>query len=179
MPSNKKKSVINNKITTKNTKTQSDDKSDDDKSDDVLSNISDEYENTINDECEEDSSDDIFYHEGFDEEKFKEINAKIKFHVFDPENNEADYRQEISIVPTHLRRTSDAMTNYEFTEVISHRAKQIENGGLVYTNVDGESDPIKMAEIELRKRKCPLSIRRKLTNNLVEIWDVNEMIHIY
>lgn len=128
----------------------------------------------------EEEDNDIEYNadeeEFFDEKNFKEFNAKIKFHIFDPEKYENEIHKEIIIVPNNYRRTSEIMTKYEYTEVLSHRAKQIENGGKVFTNVGTESDPVNMAIMEIKNKHCPLAIRRIISNNLAEIWDVNDMV---
>lgn len=136
----------------------------------------DEYESdeeTV--DLEFDADEDEF----FDEKNFRDFNAKIKFHVFDPEKYENEIQKEIIIVPSQYRRTSEVMSKFEYTDVISNRAKQIENGSIVFTDVGSESDPIKMAEIEIRMKKCPLSIERMISNNIAEVWAVNEMIVIY
>jgi DNA-directed RNA polymerase subunit K/omega len=79
------------------------------------------------------------------------------------------------VVPKDERITIDFLTKYEFTEIISIRAKDIENDSIIFTNVDEEVDPIKMAKKEFWDKKCPLSIKRYLNKNVVEIWDVNEL----
>ena len=75
--------------------------------------------------------------------------------------------------------SSEVITKFEFTDVVSNRAKQIENGSPIFVDIKNESDPIKMAEMEIRMRSCPLSIRRIIGNNICEIWDVNDMIIPY
>jgi DNA-directed RNA polymerase subunit K/omega len=131
----------------------------------------------------EEEEDDINYtaadEEFFDEKNFKDFNTKIKFHIFDPEKYENEIHREVIIIPSNYRKTSEIMTKFEFTEIVSHRAKQIENGGKIYTDVSDEDNPIKMAEMEIRMRRCPLAIRRLLSHNLAEVWEVNDMICIY
>jgi DNA-directed RNA polymerase subunit K/omega len=131
----------------------------------------------------EEEEDDINYtaddEEFFSEKNFQDFNTKIKFHIFDPEKYENEIYREIIIVPSAYRKTSEIMTKFEFTEVVSHRAKQIENGGKIYTDIGDEGNPINMAEMEIRMRRCPLAIRRLLSHNLAEIWSINEMICIY
>jgi len=73
------------------------------------------------------------------------------------------------------RITSDIMTLYEYTEVVSIRAAQIEKGAIVYVNIDGLTDPVKMAEREIEQKKCPLSIQRKLNQTLIELCPVNDL----
>ena len=113
----------------------------------------------------------------FAEDTFKDFNNNIKFHIYDPDRYEPEVHRELIIVPSQYRKTSEYMSIYEYTEVISNRAKQIENGSMIFVDIGNESDPIKMAELELRLKKCPLLIRRLITSNIAEIWDVNEMIN--
>jgi DNA-directed RNA polymerase subunit K/omega len=94
-----------------------------------------------------------------------------------------DLKQPIStsvtftLVRPENRITSDVMTLYEYTEIISIRSAQIQNGARVYTDVTGISDYIKMAEKEIKNRACPLSIRRFINANEAEDWEVNELTY--
>ena len=127
------------------------------------------------DELEFDGDEDEF----FDEKNFKDFNPQIQFRVFDPEKYVNEIHKEIVVVPNQYRKTSEVITKYEYTDVISNRAKQIENGSPIFTDIKDESDPIKMAEMEIRMKRCPLSIRRLISSNICEIWDVNDMIIPY
>jgi DNA-directed RNA polymerase I, II, and III subunit RPABC2 len=102
------------------------------------------------------------------------LSGKLKFHIFNPDKYEIESHRNILIVPSDHRKTSEVMTEYEYTEVVSHRAKHIENGGPVYVDIGNETDPIVMAEMEILQKKCPLSIRRVHNNLVAEIWAVNE-----
>jgi len=73
------------------------------------------------------------------------------------------------------RITSEVMTRFEHAEVVSCRAKQIENGAPAYIDTKGLTDPIAIARKEISYKKCPLSIVRALTNTICEKWHVNEM----
>lgn len=117
--------------------------------------------------------------EFFDEKNFKEFNTNIKFHVFDPEKYENEIHKEIIIVPNEYRKTSEVITKFEFTSVTSNRGKQIENGSKIFVDTGDESDPIAMAELEIKMKQCPLAIRRMISHSIAEIWDVNEMIIPY
>lgn len=127
------------------------------------------------DELEFDADEDEF----FDDSNFKDFNEKIQFRVFDPEKYETELHKEIIIVPNNYRKTSEVITKFEFTDVVSNRAKQIENGSPVFVDIKDETDPISMAELEIRMKRCPISIRRLISNNIAEIWDVNEMMIPY
>lgn len=80
------------------------------------------------------------------------------------------------IVKNAQRKTSDMLSKYEYTEIISIRANHIQKFGKAYIDIGDETDAIVIAEKELKYKKCPLCITRKINNNMIEIWDVNEMI---
>ena len=117
--------------------------------------------------------------EFFNENTFKNANTNIKFHVYDPDKYKNEIHQEITIIPNEHRKTSEVITKFEFTDVTSNRAKQIENGSKIFVDIGDEDNPIKMAEMEIKMKQCPLSIRRFISNNIAEIWNVNEMIIPY
>jgi DNA-directed RNA polymerase subunit K/omega len=133
------------------------------------------YEEPMDDDIDFDVEEDEF----FDEKNFKEFNTKIKFHVFDPDKYENEIHKEIIIVPSEYRKTSEVITKFEFTSVTSNRGKQIENGSKIFVDIGDESDPITMSELEIKMKQCPLAIRRMISTNIAEIWDVNEMIIPY
>jgi len=132
-------------------------------------------EDETDNELEFDAAEDEF----FDDSNFKDFNEKIQFRVFDPEKYETELHKEIIIVPNNYRKTSEVITKFEFTDVVSNRAKQIENGSPVFVDIKDETDPILMAELEIRMKRCPISIRRLISNNIAEIWDVNDMLIPY
>jgi DNA-directed RNA polymerase I, II, and III subunit RPABC2 len=73
------------------------------------------------------------------------------------------------------RVTSEIMTKFEYCEAISIRAKQIEDGGQVFTEIGELTDPIEIAKKEILDKRCPLSIIRHITPNIAEEWHINEM----
>ena len=115
----------------------------------------------------------------FDDTRFTEFNSNIKFHVFDPEKYKTEMHKEVIIVPNANRKTSDVISKYEFTDVTSNRAKQIEDGSKIFVDIKDESNPIKMAEMEIRMKKCPLSVMRYISSNMAEVWHVNDLIIPY
>lgn len=58
--------------------------------------------------------------------------------------------------------TSDRVSLFEYTELVSIRAESIARNNICFVNVDGLVDPIKMAEREFAMRMCPLLIKRYL-----------------
>jgi DNA-directed RNA polymerase subunit K/omega len=80
------------------------------------------------------------------------------------------------VVPKDKRITSEIMTLAEFTRVISERAKQIENGSPIFCEINGETNLIKIAELEIALKCCPMKVTRYLTASIKEVWDINEMV---
>ena len=119
-------------------------------------------------------NDDSFYNE----DNFKEYD-NIKYKIYNPDTFTNITHREINIVPKNERKTSDIITQYEYTEITSIRAKQIENGSRIFMDIKDLSDPVKIAEREIVEKRCPLSIRRMLCDEYAEIWEVNELIVPY
>ena len=89
-------------------------------------------------------------------------------------------RIELLRISDQNRTQTDMLSLAEKTNLISIRAKQIEQTGESFINPFefGITDSIKIAEKELELGKCPLLIRRNVSNkNIVEYWDPNKMIH--
>ena len=78
-------------------------------------------------------------------------------------------------IPDDNRITSEKMTMAEYTRVISERAQQIQNGSPIFIDIKDETEPIKIAELEIRNKRSPMKIIRHLTKNIVEHWTVNEL----
>ncbi len=86
-----------------------------------------------------------------------------------------ELRNEIVYRRPEDRVTSEVMTRFELCEIISIRAKQLEKGYKVFTDIGDLTDPIDIARKEVLDKKCPLSIRRMITDKVGEKWQVNEM----
>ena len=84
-------------------------------------------------------------------------------------------RAEIVYRKPEDRVTSEVMTKFELCEIISIRAKQLEQGKTVFTDVGDLTDPLAIAKKEIVDKKCPLSIVRMITDRIAEKWQVNEM----
>ncbi len=79
-----------------------------------------------------------------------------------------------TIVPRDKRVTSDTLTIYELTPVVSMRISMLGNGCPSY--IQSATDDFKQVAIrEILEKKCPLSITRE-TSRGIEVWEVNEMI---
>ncbi len=80
-------------------------------------------------------------------------------------------------------RTSDKLSEYEQTAIISHRAEQIATFNNSTIDITGLSDAKQIAQRELMLRKNPFLLRREVGEvngrRVVEVFDVNEMIFHY
>jgi DNA-directed RNA polymerase I, II, and III subunit RPABC2 len=74
------------------------------------------------------------------------------------------------------RITTRYLTKYERARVLGTRALQISMNAPVMVDLDGETDPLRIAEKELRERKIPIIIRRYLPDGSHEDWGIDELI---
>lgn len=73
------------------------------------------------------------------------------------------------------RVTVGVLTKYERARILGTRALQISMNAPVLVTIEGETDPLTIAQKELRQRVIPLVIRRLLPDNTYEDWSVAEM----
>eukprot|EP01122_Echinamoeba_exundans_P002650 TRINITY_DN1260_c0_g1_i1.p2 TRINITY_DN1260_c0_g1~~TRINITY_DN1260_c0_g1_i1.p2 ORF type:complete len:125 (+),score=44.20 TRINITY_DN1260_c0_g1_i1:171-545(+) len=74
------------------------------------------------------------------------------------------------------RITTPFMTKYERARILGARALQIAMGAPIMVELEGQTDPLEIAMMELKKKKIPLIIRRKLPDGSYEDWGVDELI---
>lgn len=74
------------------------------------------------------------------------------------------------------RITTRYLTKYERARVLGTRALQISMNAPVMVDLEGETDPLKIAQKELRERKIPIVIRRYLPDGSYEDWGIDELI---
>lgn len=67
------------------------------------------------------------------------------------------------------------MTRYEFTRIVGMRALQIAKGAPIQIDVEGETDPNKIAIKELEQNKIDYIIKRELPDGSYEEWAINEL----
>ena len=85
-------------------------------------------------------------------------------------------RRGVRKVPDSERITSRFMTKYERARVLGSRALQISKNAPLMVDPGEESDPYKLAEMELDKRKVPFIVRRYLPDGSYEDWKVSELL---
>ena len=78
-------------------------------------------------------------------------------------------------VPDAERITSKFMTKYERARVLGTRALQISKNAPLMVDPGDESDPYRLAEIELDAKKIPFIVRRYLPDGSYEDWKVSEL----
>ena len=91
----------------------------------------------------------------------------------DPEVVPSESQEDELLRP---QRTTPYLTKYEKARVLGTRALQISMGAPVKIDVQGATDPIVIAEMELNQNQTPLIIRRFLPNNQYEDVDVRSLI---
>jgi len=93
--------------------------------------------------------------------------------LIDTQNDE---EREKSVIDKAKRITTQYMTKYEKARILGTRALQISMNAPVMVELDGETDPLQIAQKELRDRKIPMIIRRYLPDGSYEDWPVDELI---
>ena len=91
-------------------------------------------------------------------------------------NGEAPRDNPERAVPAQERITSRYMSKYERTRIVGTRALQLSQNAPVLVNLNGETDPLKIAKRELQEKKIPIIVRRHLPNGRFEDWSVHELI---
>jgi len=68
------------------------------------------------------------------------------------------------------------MTKYERARILGTRALQISMGAPILVELEGETDPLVIAQKELREKKIPITVRRYLPDGSYEDWNVDDLI---
>eukprot|EP01024_Parvocaulis_polyphysoides_P044791 TRINITY_DN4147_c0_g1_i1.p4 TRINITY_DN4147_c0_g1~~TRINITY_DN4147_c0_g1_i1.p4 ORF type:complete len:128 (+),score=32.55 TRINITY_DN4147_c0_g1_i1:82-465(+) len=74
------------------------------------------------------------------------------------------------------KMTTKYMTKYEKARILGTRALQISMNAPVMVELDGETDPLEIAEKELRMNRIPFTIRRYLPDGSFEDWKVQDLL---
>ena len=99
-------------------------------------------------------------------------------------NEEVNEGNNKKVIVNKENRISDGfISEYEYVRVLSIRSKQIMLGGKIMLN-NGEElrkklTPREIAEMEIKRKCCPLIIVREMCNGSVERWSVNELEVLY
>ena len=120
-----------------------------------------------------DGDDDDFDEEGDDVDVIEDLEEEEKN---DDGNETGGIRRGLRRVPSSDRITSRFMTKYERARILGSRALQISKNAPLMVDPGEESDPYKLAEMELDKRKVPFIVRRYLPDGSYEDWKVSELL---
>ena len=72
--------------------------------------------------------------------------------------------------------TTNFLTKYERARVLGTRALQLSLGAPSTVPLEGETDPLRIAQKELQHRRLPIIIRRFLPDNTYEDWKLEDLI---
>ena len=61
--------------------------------------------------------------------------------------------------------------------LLGYRTLQIMNGSDVFVDIESK-EPLDIAKEELKQKKIPFKIKRKLPNGNVEIWNISDFENI-
>ena len=94
---------------------------------------------------------------------------------------ETQYNNHIDVLKNYdiLKKTNSSppvMTLFEKTKIIGLRSQQIANGAPILVEIDKYIDNIiDIAEYELKQKKTPFILKRKV-NNTYEYWKIEDLI---
>jgi DNA-directed RNA polymerase I, II, and III subunit RPABC2 len=80
-----------------------------------------------------------------------------------------------SVDPSH-RVTTRYMSKYERARILGTRALQLSMNAPPMVDTREETDPLKIAMMELKENKIPMIIRRYLPDGSYEDWSASELI---
>ena len=128
----------------------------------------DDYNNNNPEDLDEEPVNDE-YDQDDEDERIASAGGSTTIHIGDTDGT------GMTVAPSQ-RITTRYLTKYERARVLGTRALQISMNAPVMVDLDGETDPLKIAEKELRERKIPIIIRRYLPDGSHEDWAVDELI---
>ena len=92
-------------------------------------------------------------------------------------NDITDYTELYKNYDPSKNLSSPNMTKYEYTQCLGMRAQQITMGADPLINVtDDMKSAIEVAEEELRQRKTPYIIARKINSKKTDFWKIEDMV---
>ncbi len=78
------------------------------------------------------------------------------------------------------KKTPPYLSRYERAKVISVRAQQLSIGNQPLVEVsDPTTSHLEIALQELKEKKIPNNVIRKLPDNTIEIWAAKDLINLY
>jgi|AntRauTorckE6833_2_1112554.scaffolds.fasta_scaffold00330_15 DNA-directed RNA polymerase subunit K/omega len=95
------------------------------------------------------------------------------------ESDEEDVivKDQLNRIPDNERTTYNRLTKYEKTRILTVRMEQLAQGSPAMVEVNKDMTIKDIAIMELKLRKIPLIIRRKVKGNKFEQWKLSELIY--
>lgn len=94
------------------------------------------------------------------------------------ENAEAE-KHSLQEMESEKRFTSPIMTKFERAKILGVRAQQISMSAPIMVEYGDETDPLEIAKKELKEKKTPLIVLRRLPDRTYEKWPVKDLINFY
>jgi len=113
---------------------------------------------------------------GSDDKSFEENNEDNLVVEEEEQGDELEAKKETE---AEKRFTSPIMTKFERAKILGIRAQQISMSAPIMVEYGDETDPVEIAKKELREKKIPLIILRRLPDNTYEKWSVKDLINFY
>lgn len=105
-----------------------------------------------------------------------EVSEESLTHGYSDEEGVVIERKSASVrVDNSERRTLSRMTKYEKAHVLGVRASQLSAGAPPFVDIGNESNPLRIANLELNEKKIPFIIRRRLPDGSFEDWPIEEL----
>ena len=82
------------------------------------------------------------------------------------------------IINDEKKITMPFLSKYEKARVIGLRTQQLASGSKPLINTKGLNSNLEIAEEELKQKKIPFIIKRRLPNNKFEHWNINSLIQL-
>ncbi|EHY66038.1 DNA-directed RNA polymerases I, II, and III subunit RPABC2 [Nematocida ausubeli] len=111
---------------------------------------------------------------GSDDKTFEEHQEEILLEEADVDGRIKEPEQE-----AEKRYTSPIMTKFERAKILGIRAQQISMSAPIMVEYGDETDPVEIAKKELKEKKTPLIVLRRLPDNTYEKWAVKDLINFY
>lgn len=155
-----------------------DDDQDDDQIDDQDDDQDDQIDDQIDDQDDQNEQDDKSINKTTD-------NEQLNTHIYNDDIDTQTIKNNINIISDKKNyRSRPWLSIYEYTKILSERTNQILSGAKIMLNISNTPDVNNMSSIEIAKyyaimelkhKVSPFKIIRKIGNNTIEIWDVNDL----
>lgn len=111
---------------------------------------------------------------GSDDKAFEDHEEEMLLEAADIEAGQREPETE-----AQKRFTSPIMTKFERAKILGIRAQQISMSAPIMVEYGDETDPVEIAKKELKEKKTPLIVLRRLPDNTYEKWAVKDLINFY